>query len=192
MAEDDTVPDDADLCAVADVQAYLNLSSNQDNALLQTLITNASAFIDNYCNRTLLSNVYTETRNGTGGESMSVRQFPVTAITSLTIDGQTINPATSFHTPGFVWDEDMIYLRGGLRFCRGAQNVTFTYTAGMSSVPADINQACVEIVALKYKRRLSIEVSSKTLNGEVISFNNTDMPASAKSTLANYKRVFLG
>jgi uncharacterized phiE125 gp8 family phage protein len=189
MSQDDNLPDDADLCAVADVQAYLNLSSGQDNALIQTLITNASAFIDNYCNRTLLSNSYTETRNGQGGTEMPFRQYPVSAVASLTIDGQAVLPSPGAYQRGYLFDDEMLYLIGYC-FRRAPQNVVIVYTAGFTTVPNDIAQACVEIVALKYKRRLSIEVSGKTLNGETITFNNTDMPASAKSALANYKRVY--
>jgi hypothetical protein len=84
----------------------------------------------------------------------------------------------------------MLYLRGGV-FPRGVQNVAISYTAGLASVPVDVAQACVEIVATKYKRRTNIEVSAKTLNGETISFTQADMPASAKTALDNYRRVFM-
>jgi hypothetical protein len=181
---------DTDLCTVEDVTSYLSLSDGQDTDLIQNLITNASAFIDNYCNRVLLSNDYTETHNGTGGDELPFRQFPVSAVASVSIDGQPVTLSTSTSSSGFVWDDWTLYLRGYC-FPRGAQNVTISYTAGLMAVPPDVNQACIEIVALKYKRRTSLEVSSKTLNGEVISFNTSDMPASAKSTLANYRRVFM-
>ena len=179
-----------DLCAVADVQAFLSLPSNQDTALLQTLVTNASAFLSNYLNRNLLTASYVETRNGLGGDRMPFFEYPVTAVSSLTIDGVTVPVSTGPNVYGYVFDDRMLYLRNG-RFCRGAQNVVISYTAGESAVPAEIAQACVEVVSVKYKRRLTLDVSAKTLNGETISFTQADMPAASKLALDNYKRVFM-
>jgi hypothetical protein len=179
-----------DLCASADVQAFLSLAAGQDDALLQTLCTNASAFVINFLNRNLLTASYTETRNGVGGDRLAFRQYPVTAVASVVIDGVTVPLSTSPAQFGYVFDEEMLYLRGGV-FPRGVQNVAISYTAGLASVPLDVAQACIEIVATKYKRRTNIEVSAKTLNGETISFTQADMPAASKLALDNYKRVFM-
>jgi len=179
-----------DLCQVADVKAFLSITGSSDDALLQTLVTNASAFVNNYCNRNLLSASYIEPRNGVGGDRLPFRQYPVTNVASVTIDGQTIPASASPHGFGYVFDDDMLYLRGGL-FPRGVQNVVIAYTAGFDTVPADLSQATVEIVATKYKRRTDLHVSGKTLNGEVISYTMADVPASCKTVLANYQRRYM-
>lgn len=179
-----------DLCQVADVKAFLSIANTTDDALLQTLVTNASAFVGNYINRVLLSADYTETRNGLGSDRMAFRQYPVSAVTSVTVDGRSIPVAPSPHAFGYVFDDTMLYLRNGV-FPRGVQNVAIAYTAGLAAVPADINQATVEIVATKYKRRTDLHVSGKTLNGETISYTMADVPASAKAVLANYQRVYM-
>jgi hypothetical protein len=179
-----------DLCAPSDVQAFLSLAANQDEALLQTLCTAASAFVISALNRNLLQASYTETRNGHGGDRLPLYQYPVTAVSSVTIDGVAIPPAPGPLASGYVFDEAMVYLRGYC-FSRGVQNVVIAYTAGLADVPFDIAQATVEIVAVKYKRRQNIEVSGKTLNGETISFTQADVPASAKSVLQNYMRRFM-
>ncbi len=179
-----------DLCDVADVQAFLSLNAGQDIALLQTLITNASAMVMNMLNRNLLQATYSETRNGVGSDRMAFHEYPVSAVSSVTLDGVAVPLSTGPNVYGYVFDEKMLYLRNG-RFCRGVQNVVIGYTAGYASVPADVSQATVEIVATKYKRRTTIDVSAKTLNGETISFTQADIPASAKSALKNYMRVFM-
>jgi hypothetical protein len=179
-----------DLCTPADVQAFLSLAAGQDAALLQTLCTNASAFVLNFINRNLLSASYTETRNGNGGDRMPLYQWPITDVASVSIDGVTVPLSTGASAPGYVADDTTLYLRG-YRFCQGVQNVVVSYTAGLASVPPDVAQACMEIVAVKYKRRTSIEVSGKTLNGETISFTQSDMPAAAKTALGNYRRVYM-
>lgn len=179
-----------DLCAPSDVQAFLSLAAGQDDALLQTLCTAASAFVLSALNRNLLEATYTETRNGHGGDRLPLYQYPVTAVSSVTIDGVAIPPAPGALASGYVFDDKMVYLRGYCFSC-GAQNVVIEYTAGLAAVPFDIAQATVEIVALKYKRRLNLEVSGKTLNGETINFSQADIPASAKSVLQNYMRRYM-
>src|SRR5690348_2422953 len=120
-----------DLCAVADVQAYLSLPSTQDAPLIQTLITNASAFVSNYANLNFPATNYTETRNGHGGAVLPFRQYPVNSVSSLTVAAQAI-PAADPTKPcgfGYFFDEQFLYLRDGV-FPRGVQNVVIVYNAG--------------------------------------------------------------
>lgn len=182
-----------DLCAVSDVQAFLSLPAEQDTALLQSLITSASAFVANWLSRDIFSQTYVETVNGNGGDRMVLKNYPVTAIDSMGIDGLPLNVSTLTNggsADGYVFDDSTLYLRGW-SLSPGVQNITVTYTAGYDSVPADLAQACVEIVATKYKRRTNLEVSGKTLNGETISYTMTDIPASAKVVLSQYQRVYM-
>lgn len=179
-----------DLCAVADVKTFLSLTTTTDDALLQSLITSASAFVGNYVNHNLLSASYTETRNGHGGDRLPFREYPVTAVSAVTLDGAAVPLSTTPSQYGYLFDDRTLYLRCG-RFCRGVQNVVISYTAGLASVPPDLAQACIEIVAVKYKRRTNIDVSGKTLNGETISYTMADVPASAKTAINNYNRVFM-
>jgi hypothetical protein len=181
-----------DLCAVADVQAYLSLADTQDQDLLQTLVTNASAFVSNYANLNFPATSYTETRNGHGGSELPFLQYPVTGVTSLTISGRSIPAAdpTTAYGFGYLYDDQILYLRNGV-FPRGPQNVVIVYSAGMDTVPAEVAQATIEIVALKYRRRLTQDQNSKSINGEVVSFNNADMPNSARTALDTYKRVYM-
>jgi len=179
-----------DLCQVADVKAFLDITNSDKDALLQTLITNASAFVLNQINRNLLSEAYQEVRNGTGSDRIAFWQYPVSAVASVSVDGVPIPLATSAQASGYLFDTNMLYLRGH-RFSFGVQNVAIQYTAGYASIPADLSQACVEIVAAKYKRRTDIHISGKAINGESVTFNQLDLPKSAASTLSNYARRYM-
>jgi uncharacterized phiE125 gp8 family phage protein len=184
--------DPTDLCTVADVESFLSLTAGQDTVLLQKLITNASAFIDSYTNRNLISTAYTEYRNGQDTDRMMTKDWPITAIASVYIDDVAVPLSTANAKSGYVFDEKWVYLRGDYEFNRGVQNVKITYTAGYitANIPKELSQACVEIVATKYKRRLDLHISSKVLDGQQINFTMTDVPASTKETLNNYSRVY--
>jgi uncharacterized phiE125 gp8 family phage protein len=171
------------LCALADVKAYLGLTTSATDAVLETLIGNVSAAIESYCNRTFASASYTDRRNGNGGYRLFLANGPVTAVASVTIDGQNVPAAAGDLSSGYVFDEGTLYLRGYC-FNRGVQNVVVTYTAGYAAVPGDVAQACIECVAHHFAKRDRIDKASETLGTQqTISYSQADMPAAAKTAL---------
>ncbi len=186
------------LCALADVTGYLGITNTNQDALITTLITNASAMIESYCNRIFASASYTETRNGTGGFRMYAAQAPITAVSSVTVDGVAIPAAPSGGAPGYgyVFDADLIYIRTGASysgtptlFTKGVQNVVLSYTAGFATIPADINQACVELIADKLAKQARIDKKSETLGSQqTVSFDLSAMPPRVVTALAQWRR----
>jgi hypothetical protein len=171
-----------DLTNLNNAKDWMGLTASGDDALLTRLITAVSVGIQSWLNRTLASASYTETRNGTGTKRLVLSNYPVSAVASVTVDGVAV-PSYNF-----VFDQYGIELAGDV-FPRGTGNVVVAYTAGYTEVPADIEQACIELVQLKYKRRLNPDVDSKTQGGETITFASSEMPKSVKDALAQYKRV---
>lgn len=188
----------SDLCALDDVKTYLGITTNAEDALIKALITQASAQIENYCNRTFAQTTYTETRNGRGSRTMFMRQIPIVSVTALTIDGVTVQASSNPQTYGYVFDDERIYLRGTSPsygpygqpdcFSRGVQNVVVTYTAGFSAIPGDVAQACIELVAWKRAKRNRIDKTSETLGTQQTqAYSLADMPASVKSAINSYR-----
>lgn len=61
--------------------------------------------------------------------------------------------------------------------------ITYAYT------PYEIEQACIELLSIRYRERTRIGENSKNIGGETVSFNVKDMPDSVKTILNNYRRV---
>jgi hypothetical protein len=180
-----------DLTTLANVKAYLSppLTTTADDALLTRLVTAASQFIQSWLNRAIASTSYTETRNGTGGTRLFLRKRPVTAVAALTIDGVAIAPSAPPPLgAGYLFDDSSVYLIGHC-FAKGAQNVTVQYTAGFAATPPEIEQACIALVALRYKERDRIGQQSKNIGGESVSFQPKDMPADVATILDQYRNV---
>ncbi len=138
------MPSPYDLTDIADLKAWLDVQSNDDDALLASLITQLSRTILSHCDRaSILPTLHDETRDGGDEEAIVLRQWPVTAIQSLTINGSVIAPASALvsggaRTPGYVLEApgrappgrmQKLALRG-LRFLPGVQNVSVTYQVG--------------------------------------------------------------
>ena len=184
-----------DLCQLSDVTAWLQTGQNPfpatDDALLSRLITAASQFIQSWLQRQIALTDWVEIRDGDGGQRLAFANFPVTQVWALSVDGLNIPPAPpngSFGA-GYVFTTTELALRGYV-LTRRAQNVSVTYTAGYATVPSDIAQACIELVAQRYRERSRIgEVSKALMSGETVTFSQKDMSDDIKTLLAQYRAV---
>ncbi|MBZ5508963.1 MAG: hypothetical protein LAO78_26180 [Acidobacteriia bacterium] len=188
-----TAPDD--LCTVAEIKAWLPNQGNNDDVTLQSLISNASLQVLQYIDRPhILASVLgplTEIYDGNDSDRILPRQFPVIAVTAVSVDNVPIQQASSPVAAGFLWDARRILLRG-FRFSRGVQNVQLSYTAGYSSVPLDLKQAAIEAFALTYRQRVRIGEKSNSMSGQItIAFDMSDVPPRSMSVFNQYRRLAL-
>jgi hypothetical protein len=182
-----------DLTTLADVKTWLQTGQAAfpatDDALLTRLITAASQYIQTWLNRQIALADYLETRDGTGGQRLQFACFPVSAVQSLTIDDQAIPVAPSSRAAGYKFSATQLSVRG-YRFSLGAQNVVIAYTAGYSTTPPDVAQACIELVTLRYRERTRTGEVSKSLGGgETVSYAQKDMSDAIKTLLQQYRLV---
>jgi hypothetical protein len=181
-----------DLTTLADVKAWLQTGSNAfpstDDALLLRLITAASRYIEAWLNRPIAAADWFELRDGSGGRRLQFSVFPVSAVLSLTVDDVTVPPATNSWTAGYSFTATQLVLRG-YRFTARAQNVAVTYTAGYPATPPEIAQACIELVALRYRERMRVGEVSKNIGGEIVAFSQKDLSDPIKTLLQQYRLV---
>ena len=182
-----------DLTTLGDVKSWLQTGQNAfpttDDALLTRLITAASQFIQTWLNRQIASQDWIETRDGLGnvlGPSdvrYQFAAFPVTAVSRVVVDG-VLMPAR-----GYLFTPTQLVIRG-YAVPRKAGCVTLQYTAGYVVPPADLSQACIELVALRYRERGRIgEVAKAIGGGQTVSYSQKDMSDWIKSLIQQYRRV---
>jgi Phage gp6-like head-tail connector protein len=187
-----------DLTSLFDVKAWLQTGQSAfpptDDGLLSRLITAASQYIQTWLNRKIAQSDYIEVRDGTGGQRLQFGCFPVSVVQSLTIDGIPIPPAPPSVpsiglTAGYVFTPTQLALRG-YYFTRRAQNVVVIYTAGYAATPPEIAQACIELVAMRYRERTRIGEMSKSLgSGEMVTYTQRDMSLPITTLLQQYRLV---
>jgi hypothetical protein len=202
-----------DLTTLADVKAWLQTGQNAfpatDDALLTRLITAASQLIQTWLNRPIASQEWIETRDGLGSAfgPSDVRYqfaaFPVSAVSRVVVDGVAIPaiPAPPPEQPGtvavstfaaqagYLFTPTQLVIRGN-SVPRKAGCVTLQYTAGYAVPPPDLAQACIELVALRYRERNRIgEVARAIGNGQTVSYSQKDMSDSIKTLIQQYRRV---
>jgi uncharacterized phiE125 gp8 family phage protein len=184
----------ADLCILSDVKAWLNIgSASTEDSLISRLITSMSVDFMNEIKRPDIypSADYTETREGDGGNSMVLRHWPLTAITSITVNGVTVSSGNYYIDmdldPERRW-EVFLTDASGLVFT-DTQAVVIAYAAGYAAVPDDIDQAVIEWVAQRYKARQAIgQTSVHVMQGESLQTPEIDIPQTVQRVIERYRR----
>lgn len=170
-----------DLTTLANAKLWLGITQSTDDAQLSRLVTAASDFITSYCNRSILSAAYVgEKYNGNGNKALVVRQWPIVSVQSLSINGLAVAASD------LTFEDRVIYLNGSQILVVGQANVLVSYTAGYAVVPPAIEQACIDLVALKYRERDRIGHVSKSLAGETVTFLMSDMHPNTRTLLNEF------
>lgn len=180
----------ADITTVANAKSWLGITGASDDALLARLVSSASDFIQAWLNRQIASQVYVDTWDGGGGKKYSTAAYPISAVSGVVVDGIAIPQSTGSSVPGWVASKTQIALIG-YRFSEGVQNCTATYTAGYATTPTEIEQACIELVGLRYRNRDRIGLNSKGANGETTSYSQIDLSGAITDALNQYRKVHM-
>ncbi|MDQ1326679.1 MAG: hypothetical protein QG564_1805 [Campylobacterota bacterium] len=169
----------ADLTSVADVKKYLRINSATDDALIGSLVSSASKFIESWCGRSFSAADYVEKFNGTNRDYHFVKHTPLNSLVYVKVNN--INEEV------LNYNEEMIVISN--TFKSGRINCEISYNAGYDVIPADIEQACIELVGIKYKQIETLNLSSKAIAGETTSFIVNEMPDFVKVVLQQYRSV---
>lgn len=71
------------LTSLANLKSWIGISTSTDDAVLEKAIDRATARIESYVGRQILSRSYAEWRSGYGVETIRLHQWPVTQVTNV-------------------------------------------------------------------------------------------------------------
>jgi len=182
----------ADLTTLANVKEYLDIEADNTtfDSLLERLITAASRQIEAYCHRKIDTQSYSESYDGNASDILFLAHTPVVSVNLLSIDGESLQ-ADEFK----VYD-DYVRLVSRL-FTGGDLNISIEYSAGYfdaqtESPPADIEDACIQLVAFKFNVRGSDGLAERRVNQTADSFAGAAIPLSVAVILDKYRIPQLG
>lgn len=155
-----------DLIDLATVKDYLGISGTSDDEILKLLIMAATDYIEGqlvgvddmdggYCNRRFKETTYTSAKyTGHNFEDLFLRQYPITAVTTIVIDDTTEFPSGSstLNELDFYIDNEAV---GNLKYTSvwpagDPQNIAITYTAGYATIPFDLQLVATALVVLRF------------------------------------------
>ena len=174
------------LTTLEKVKQWLKLQAvAADDELLQRLINAASAFVENWLGFPVLRHEVVRWMDGNGKDELVLTDPHILAINSINIDEQIIPPEQYRHA-------DWWLILDSAYFSRGRRNICITYDRGFDAVPADIENAVIDLVSLAYNEQDRVGMKSKTLAGETVSFFTGALSDRSKLALQHYKRVVPG
>ena len=178
-----------DITTLAAVKAWANVLSVNEDQIIQDAITAFSAYVLHQTGRgnadgsiptTSPFNTptsYDELYDGTGNDMLPIRNWPITAVSSVNAGGITVTPSQGITNPGYIVDQSKKFLvlrggapgyfrgvygrgffggrgsEGGPGWPLGTQNIEVQYTAGFAATPFDLEMMARKVVSLFYKRR---------------------------------------
>jgi hypothetical protein len=119
--------------------------SAYDPAAISTAVSATCAQIERYCGRTFDSALYTETLDGNGLDQIFTEQYPITAVTSVTLDSEALTAGTD--SDNYTALTNSLYREG--KWSAGRRNLVVVYAAGYSAstMPADLKYIAMRMTA---------------------------------------------
>ena len=173
-----TIPAPQLVNILALTKSYLDVSSASQDAILSLFINAEFSAIERYCERNFLVADYIERFVGAGELAYFPKNDNIRSIASFVANNSDIkidyfdNYSISFSNP------------------LPRVNCTLTYSAGLDLIPDDIIGVIVESVAIRYRERERIGMSSKGMAGETTSFRASRWSPENLKTINCYKRGF--
>jgi hypothetical protein len=177
----------ADFCTLANAKAWAKVSVADDDALITSIVSSVTSEFQRYLGRDFLTASFVERYDGNDMPSLRTRQYPITAVSALTIGGVSIPLAASSEGVGYMFNDEWMFLYGFL-FTRGLQNISLSYTAGYSVVPTSLDIAAREQVTYEYLKRNRIGEISRNIGGQVVSFQITEFAEGVQQVLDQFRR----
>lgn len=180
----------ADLTTLENVKASLfgrDPSAIDAEESLRLYIAAASTWFRRQVGRQLELGAYTEKQIHEGGDFIATREYPVVSVATFTADGVSVPAAPTDADPGWHIIGGRLHVRGW--YVPEGSVVSLTYSAGYSPIPADIEQAVREMVALKYREKGSVGAQTVSALGQSITFLPSITPRSVQDVIDGYRRV---
>ena len=146
------------------LKLQIGLTGTADDALLNELVVQAEALIEELCGRSFLGGTFTEDHPG-GGRIAFLRNYPITAVTEVKVDPyRQFGAETAMHELEYYVHPDtglveslgrpFLSPRPGwaVKVYEFPGTVRVTYSAPSSSVPPAVQRASVELVGHWYRQ----------------------------------------
>ena len=164
--------------------------NSDDSDLIEDLINRVSTLFESYMNREILTRETTEYHDGKGLSVLFPKQYPITTISGIwdDYDWEWTSDDLVDSDDYRIVDSNYIVFKD-ITLGAYSQNIKIIYTAGYTSTPEDIAQACITEVARMFKNRLEVDITSQTLADGSVSYSAKTFLPITVTTLNKYKRM---
>jgi len=210
------------LATVLDELKLTSDGAAQD-ARAERYIDAASAFLARECDRIFeRADAISEKKAGYGYNEIILSRRPVVAVTSVTVNGAALSssdyelrdiasgiPGVLYRAGGWSWSaeslraisspalpgsedrEITVVYNGG--WVTPQQNADGLFSGAARTLPADIEDACVLLVASRWRGRgTDYRARSRTYEGQQLTFGGVPVPHEVEGVIAQYRMIAQG
>jgi hypothetical protein len=191
------------------IKEFAGIANNNQDSIITALMPQCLMAIGNYCNREFASASETEYRDGNGASRMLMVNYPLTAVSSVTVDGVAISPSVNGTMGYFYVPKSRNLILVGYKFTQGLRNVRVALTAGYGDAsgpsgsdicpwPADLVLAYTSYLVTRLRERTRLGIGSQSLAGESVTYTDSPsgtssgsmgIPAASRVILDNYANM---
>lgn len=178
------------LISLETAKSFLGITNNDYNDLLNSIIAQSSDVIEKYCDRTFTLTTYTDkVMDGSGGYEQVMRQYPITAVSK--IEHKVCNTWSDLSNDDYDIDGESGIIVKDSVFMQGRLNYRFSYTAGYSTIPNDLQLACCMLTSTIFSKRKGAGIKSESLGDHSVTFaEGADaLSSDVKMILDKYKTM---
>jgi len=185
------------LTTLANLKSYLGITDSSNDVLLEKLIDNVTEWIEGQLGgRRIKETQYTDDRYDGGTQDIFLRQWPITELTSVQFNTGTISAPV---WQSFAADDFVKYAEQGIiRFIAGTgrpglKNLRFTFKAGFTAIPDDLELVAKQLIADVFNSRLAGGKKAESVEGASITWagaggGESELSAEQKAVLQRYAR----
>lgn len=174
---------------IDDLKAYLWITWNEYDAVLQLFLDSASSYVESYIGRWIKPKEYTKYINGNWQLTIVLDNYPIISITSFDLDQWTIE--TPDYQPvdanRYRTDDDNGTIMLTAPQYRGLQNYRINYRAWYVEFPWDLKLAILKLASSYYSNRNSDGIKKEVVDGDSIEYEVSQIPTSVMSILDQYR-----
>jgi hypothetical protein len=147
------------LVTLSQFKDMLGITGSTNDALINSIISRVSAFVETYCNRKFSKQTIKETLPMEGSRNIVLSRFPVISITAIKYDGTTVPVADyALNVP----DAGLVFAKNGWNHTSGEYSYEVEYEYGYVlpsesatnyTLPDDIVQAVLQLCKSAYLTR---------------------------------------
>lgn len=191
------MPDATELVSTSELRAYIQAPTGYDT-VLASIKASVEQWVKTYCRDPFLVAARTEYHDGNGQSVLRLKHFPITDLSSINIDGDRLFADATLVDEDDIIESDesaaqgYVELKGGT-FPVGQKNVKVVYSAGHSTIPADIKHAVLIMCAREFMlqdKKLTGQ-TSQNLGDKTINLNLEEIPRNAWDILQRYQRPLI-
>lgn len=171
------------------VKTLLQITHNEDDDFITSLIAASSTFAETYCNTKLMKRHLKEIYMGSNSNTLLVNAKPIFNVISLKVNQREIKAYNQTNHYGYTFHNQRIALINEKFMQSDLIEVEFESGYDENDAPSDLSWAIAYNSAELYRNRDRLGISSESLaNGGTVSYQSLMHPK-VEHVLKNYKKV---